>query len=61
MLIKPDILTCSQHGAAPGLMAGVFQTNVRLPEKFYGQEVSMVPLYPFSGNEVGGPAYVYVK
>ena len=48
-------------GAAPGLVAGVFQVNIRLPEKVYGQEVDLIEVYPFSGREVGSSAYVYVR
>jgi uncharacterized protein (TIGR03437 family) len=48
-------------GAAPGLVAGVFQINVRLPEKVYGQNVDLVGLYPFSGLELGSSGYVYVR
>ncbi|HYP08299.1 MAG TPA: SBBP repeat-containing protein [Bryobacteraceae bacterium] len=50
-------------GAAPGLPAGVFQVNVRLPAEVYfqpGQRVVSVPIYPIAGLEVGEPAFVYV-
>ncbi len=43
-------------GAAPGMVAGVFQVNVRLPATS-GQSVS---LWPVSVNEVGSPASVWV-
>jgi len=43
-------------GAAPGMVAGVFQVNVRLPATS-GQSVS---LWPVSANEVGSPASVWV-
>jgi uncharacterized protein (TIGR03437 family) len=45
-------------GAAPGMVAGVFQMNVRLPEIWEWQ--TFLTLHVLSDGVPGGPAYVYV-
>jgi uncharacterized protein (TIGR03437 family) len=47
-------------GAAPGLVAGVFQINARLPTNLW-DGVTGVTLYAISMNEVSAPAFVYIK
>ena len=46
-------------GAAPGLVAGVFQINLRLPE--ITPAPVAVGIYAISMNEMSSPAIVYVK
>ena len=49
-------------GAAPGLVAGVFQINLKLPDNIYFfRDVQTLALYPVAGLERGGPAYIFVK
>jgi uncharacterized protein (TIGR03437 family) len=46
-------------GAAPGLPAGIFQVNIKLPETHFGP--NQVEIYPVSGLEISSPVFVYVK
>lgn len=51
-------------GAAPGLPAGVFQINLRLPEQIYSppdSPIQAVQIYPIAGNELGGPVFIYAR
>jgi uncharacterized protein (TIGR03437 family) len=47
-------------GAAPGMVAGVFQMNIRVPSDI-GPGVTTVMLYAMSNYEVSAPAYIYVR
>lgn len=48
-------------GAAPGLVAGVFQINVQLPPTVYPPELGTVDIRAVVAYEMGAPAFVYVK
>lgn len=48
-------------GAAPGMVAGVFQMNVQLPASTYPPELGMVEIRAVSDYEISQPSYVYVR
>ena len=48
-------------GAAPGMVAGVFQINFRLPANVNPPELGMVEIHAISASEMSSPAFVYVK
>ncbi len=48
-------------GSAPGLLSGVFQINVRVPEQLPAQEVVVVDLTVQIDNAVSRPVYIAIK
>jgi uncharacterized protein (TIGR03437 family) len=52
--------TATFYGAAPGMVAGVFQVNVRVSGNLDYLD-TVAPVYAFTNAEVSGPASIYIK